>query len=134
MYYYMMGSMPYMPYTMNPYDEFIAQYANLPQEDIWDEMYKLKNQVPQNLIQQYIHELDYFMETGTIYSPEQIETIDKIKDILMESSTLSAPQTQYVSGTSLLLWFLILTAIWPKGRPYPYPRPCPPYCPRPYSF
>ncbi|WP_129599684.1 hypothetical protein [Anaerophilus nitritogenes] len=120
--------MYYTPYQMYPYDQFMTQYRDISKEDLWDEMYKIKDQVPQNIIQQYMSQLDYFMEMGMIYSPEQMEIIEKIKDILMEGSSLSAPEAQYVSGTSLLLWFLILSAIWPQNRPTPYPPP------RPYPF
>ncbi|MCT4605757.1 MAG: hypothetical protein N4A64_06570 [Marinisporobacter sp.] len=122
---------------MEQFDDFMNQYGDKSESYILDEIARIKNLVPQETIQKYMKNLDLLAQTEGFVSNEHRRKIDNIKRILSSNPSVSQQSvTSQSFATSLLLWFLILVAIWKKPcckpyppKPYP-PRPYPPY--RPY--
>jgi hypothetical protein len=104
---------------MEQYNEFKKQYGDLPERQIYREIAKLKNQVSQEVLDQHIKNLDAVSNMEGFITEDQKGKIAHIKSLLgyknasrVKDSQNSRVETEYVSGTSLLLWFLILVAIW----------------------
>ncbi|QEK11254.1 hypothetical protein FQB35_02090 [Crassaminicella thermophila] len=149
-YHYMVSPILFPSDQMDKFEIFLQQYGDKSEKYIFEEIDKLKNQVSENVIQKYIRNLELIAQTEGFLTQEQKNKIDRIKRILTENNSFSMQHQNVESqsfATSLLLWFLILVAIWPKHsykprphrpyppRPYP-PRPFPPrpYPPRPFPF
>jgi hypothetical protein len=119
---------------MGKFDEYHQQYGNMPDKVIFQEIMKVKSEVSQELIQKHVHNLEALAQLQGFTNDTQKQRIDYVKSIL------NAPVRQRVAesdvesqlffgGTSLLLWFLLLTSIWrrpllgPIGRPgFGFPR------------
>jgi hypothetical protein len=104
---------------MEQYNEFKKQYGNMPERQIYREIGRLKNQVSQEVLDQHIKNLDAVSNMEGFITEGQKGKIAQVKSLLgynnasrARGSQDSRVETEYVSGTSLLLWFLILVAIW----------------------
>lgn len=133
---------------MDKYEEFMNQYGDKPESYILEEISRVKNLVSPEILQKYINDISLFSKMNAFMTDTQRQKIDMIQNMLQENLSPSYSQSMQQSvptsqsfGTSLLLWFLILVAIWPRSGPHhkPYPprrpRPYRPYRPyRPFPF
>ena len=100
------------------YNEFKKQYENVSTRQIYREIARLKNEVSQEVLDQHIQNLDAIANMGGFINEGHKGKIEQIKSLLGYQNVSRARgsslrvETEFVSGTSLLLWFLILVAIW----------------------
>ncbi|QEK12785.1 hypothetical protein FQB35_10845 [Crassaminicella thermophila] len=103
------------------FDGFMKKYRNKPDRYIFREIAKVKNEVSEEVLQQHIKNLDLLEQMEGFVQDQNKERIKTVRKILTTNTASfnqkqqSAPATQFVSGASLLLWFLILVAIWPRS-------------------
>ncbi|TCO74542.1 hypothetical protein [Marinisporobacter balticus] len=105
---------------MAQFDAFMQEYGNQPERVIYREIGRVKNEVSEDVLNQHINNLDALSQMQGFVTDVNRKRIANVKSILTSSnasfyrrnSRQSSPSTQFVSGTSLLLWFLILVAIW----------------------
>ena len=104
---------------MEKYNEFKQQYGNMSTRQIYREIANLKNGVSQEVLDQHIKNLDAISNMGGFITEDHKMKINQVKSVLgyqnaskPKGSQGSSVETEFVSGTSLLLWFLILVAIW----------------------
>ncbi len=96
------------------------QYANKSDQFILREIYRIKPTVSANVINQHIKNLDHLYQMEGFVNQEQKKRIMAVKKILSRPSqrAQSNVEGQFFVGSALLLWFLVLAAIW--RRPYYY--------------
>ncbi len=99
---------------MEKYNEYQKQYGNLPTRQIFREMARVKGEVSQEVLDQHIQNIDALSNMGGFITDSQKGRIEQVKTLLKypNAETAKNVETEYVSGTSLLLWFLILVGIW----------------------
>jgi len=108
-------------------DEYTNQYVDMPDRYIFQEIMRAKAAVPQNILDQHIKNLEHFSQMEGFVTEPMKQRINQIKKIL--SSPVGTKNTQstdvdsqfFFGGSSLLLWFLTLTALWRRrgyGTPY----------------
>ncbi|MDF2547456.1 MAG: hypothetical protein K0R93_2354 [Anaerosolibacter sp.] len=104
---------------MEKYNEFKQQYGNLSERQIYREIARLKNEVSQEVLDKHIKNLDAISNMEGFITEDQKGKIEQVKSFIgyqntsrTKGSQNSRVETEFVSGTSLLLWFLILVAIW----------------------
>lgn len=111
------------------FNEFVKQYGNLPDKYIFREIAKVKNEISSDMLQQHVKRLDSLSKVEGFVTDYHKQRIDMVKRILASETKVSQPksqqqagiETQFWTGSSLLLWFLLLTAIWRRPffrRPY----------------
>ncbi|QZY53799.1 hypothetical protein [Crassaminicella profunda] len=105
---------------MKEFDVFMQKYGNQPDRVIFREIQRAKNNVSDEVLQQHITNLDHLSQMGGFVTAANKERIAAVRRVLISRNpsfnkkinNQSTVESQYVSGTSLLLWFLILAAIW----------------------
>ncbi|SET80041.1 hypothetical protein SAMN05660297_03548 [Natronincola peptidivorans] len=102
------------------FNDFMAQYGDRSDYEIFQEIAETKSQLSQDLLNQHIKNLDALSQMNGFVTNTNKQRIAAVKEVLSEgtgSSTDSIVDSQFFfGGTSLLLWFLILAAIW--RRPF----------------
>ncbi|PAB58553.1 hypothetical protein [Anaeromicrobium sediminis] len=110
------------------FNKYRAKYADKSNKYILREMMRVKSQVPQEMVQKHIKNLN-LMSQMEGFDPEKIQPrVDMVKRLLSinmpSQNTIQSEEpiaeSQFFFGGALLLWFLALAAIW--RRPY-YRRP-----------
>ncbi len=100
---------------------YSKKYANKSDQFLLREIQRIKPTVPQNVINQHINNLDHLYHMDGFINRAQKQRIDMIKKILSSPSGRGKPDAEgqfFCCGSGLLLWFLVLAAIW--RRPYYY--------------
>ena len=109
------------PYNeMEKFNGLMKQYGNMPSRQIYREIARVKNDISKEVIDQHIKNLDALSAMGGFVTEEQKGKMERVKTLLKSETAYQVPgsnqsssvETEFVSGTSLLLWFLILVAIW----------------------
>ncbi|MDF2545485.1 MAG: hypothetical protein K0R93_383 [Anaerosolibacter sp.] len=107
---------------LEEYNKFLEQYGNVPDKYILREMYRVKGTVSQEVLSQHIKNLDALSTMEGFVTDDHKQRIEMVKNILTAETRISRPsqqaevETQFWGGSSLLLWFLTLAAIW--RRPF----------------
>lgn len=125
---YLLGQMFLNEEQIKEFDAFMKEYADKSDRYIYREIARVKNEVSEEELQQHIANLDHIYNMKGFATEEVKSRIDIVKKILTSKAPAfnprniqqSAPRTQFFFGTSLLLWFLALVAIWRRpffGRP-----------------
>lgn len=108
---------------MKKIDKYAQEYQDKSEEYILNEIMKVKSQVSPSIINQHIKNLDHLSQMEGFVTEDMKYRISRVKNVL--ETPLKNPQTnpesQFFGGGALLLWFLVLAAIW--RRPYYYRRP-----------
>lgn len=109
---------------MKEFEAFMKEYADKSDRYIYREIARVKNEVSEEELQQHITNLDHLYNMQGFATEDVKNRIKIVKQILTSKGPTfnprnvqqSAPKTQFFFGTSLLLWFLALVAIW--RRPF----------------
>lgn len=115
------------------FDNFLEQYKNKSDREIYGEIERVKNDLSDSILEKHIRNLDHLSKMEGFVTNQNRRKIETIKRILTTKNNHSVNresdgiEAQYVSGSSLLLWFLTLVAIWPRGPYYRRPRRRRPY-------
>ncbi|MBF8982106.1 hypothetical protein IZY60_01000 [Lutibacter sp. B2] len=102
------------------FEKFNKKYENTSKRQIAREILKTKGTVSQAVIQQHVHNLELMAKMQGFVDEEKVSNIEYAKNLLLQETPYSnrrniqpsSIEAQYVSGASLLLWFLILVLIW----------------------
>ncbi|MFZ5967441.1 MAG: hypothetical protein ACOYVK_09755 [Bacillota bacterium] len=112
---------------MKEIDTYMQAYANVPDQYILRDIMRVKSQVTPDILNQHIKNLDHLSQMEGFVTEDTKERIDRVKRILTRTSGRSSkiqqsnPESQiFFGGAGLLLWFLLLTAIW-RTPYYGYP-------------
>ncbi|AKL94760.1 hypothetical protein CACET_c12950 [Clostridium aceticum] len=103
------------------FNDFMMQYGDKSDYDIFKEIAEVKGKVSQDLLKQHTANLNALSQMNGFVTDMTQERIEVIKEILAEdtgsSNNVSNIDSQFFfGGSSLLLWFLILAGIW--RRPF----------------
>ncbi|WP_026475717.1 hypothetical protein [Alkaliphilus transvaalensis] len=101
------------------FNNFMSQYGNLDDYDLYRQILNTKSKLSPNLINQHIRNLDALAQMEGLVNPSAKRKIPLVKELLnadIDSIGESNVETQFWGGSSLLLWFLLLAAIW--RRPF----------------
>lgn len=107
---------------LGEFNQFVDQYANVPDKYIWREMARVKGEVSNEVLSQHVKNLDALSKMEGFVTDAHRQKIEMVKSILNTETRLPRPaqqvgvETQFWGGSSLLLWFLTLAAIW--RRPF----------------
>ena len=103
---------------MEEFNKFITEYGAAPDRYLYSEISRVKNEVSSEMIQQHIKNLDSLGQMEGLVNDQHRQRIEMVKRILTTETkrskyAQSQPKAEiFFGGSSLLLWFLILTAIW----------------------
>lgn len=108
------------PEQTKEFKEFSKKYENKSKRYVAREILKTKSNVSEEVIQQHVHNLDLMAQMQGFVDEEKVANIEYAKNLLLQETPYSnnrytkrsSVEAQYVSGTSLLLWFLLLVIIW----------------------
>ncbi|AOY77529.1 hypothetical protein [Clostridium formicaceticum] len=103
------------------FNDFMAEYGDKSDYEIFQEIAETKSQLSQDLLSLHIKNLDSLSQMNGFVTDVTEQRIAAVKEILTEgtdssNSGSSVDSRFFFGGTSLLLWFLILAAIW--RRPF----------------
>lgn len=107
---------------LEQFQEFSTKYADVSDMEIYSQIDKLQAELSNEVKQMHIKNLDAlanvegFSEYNIAESVSEVKSLIKL-DTKSNSSPLSEEEvwSQYVGGSSLLLWFLLVTALF-RGR------------------
>ncbi|MTI48283.1 hypothetical protein [Sporosalibacterium faouarense] len=110
---------------VDQFDEFSEKYGNASDAELYTEIEKVQAEVSNEVKKKHIENLELIAKMDSIVPTETIRGIQEAKRLVKIDETSSNAKKisdrelrrQYVSPTSLLLWFLLLTVIW-RGRRY----------------
>ncbi|PAB60623.1 hypothetical protein [Anaeromicrobium sediminis] len=115
---YVLNSSLLSPEEQEEFEKFRKDYENKNKRQISREILRIKSRVSPEVIDQHIHNLDTLAQMKGFVTDETKANIEYVKRLLSQNTRVRSagkpypPQPQYVSGSSLLLWFLVLVAIW----------------------
>ena len=108
-------------------EQYQEIYADKPENYLLREIIETKNMVSENVLKQHINNLNLMSQMEGFVSREQKNKIEYLKNLLESDTTVyrrrgrrmpDVQEQSFVSGSSLLLWFLLLSVIW--RRPFIY--------------
>ncbi|MBS4534621.1 hypothetical protein GOQ29_03225 [Clostridium sp. D2Q-14] len=106
--------------SVDKYDEFLKEYGQKSDEELFVEIDKIQKEVPDGIKSIHLRNLDRLARMEGFVDSDTIDKIDYVKKIIKveESSNrrYSGVNVQYFGGTSLLLWFLLLTVLFRRPR------------------
>jgi hypothetical protein len=108
------------------FEKYKKEYMDKPEKYIIREIVQIKNTLSKEVLQQHIYNLNLLSQMKGFVSEEHKNKIEYIKNLLDSDIFVGRRryertpdvEEQYFGRSSLLLWFLLLTAIW--RRPYVY--------------
>lgn len=108
------------PKQEKEFESFKAKYRNKSKRFISKEILKTKSKLSVEVIEYHVHNLNHLAKMRGFIDKERISNIEYAKELLLRKNNYSNRknnhpsdvENQYVSPTSLLLWFLILVIIW----------------------
>lgn len=106
------------------FQEYMKQYEGASERQIMAEIMRVRGEVSQEVLNAHFKNLE-LMGNMEGFGNEQIrQRIAMMKNMLAANTPAASSRTvetaQFFGGSSLLLWFLLLTAIWRRpffGRP-----------------
>jgi len=105
---------------IDKFNEFMMQYGDKSDYEIFSEIAKVKGELSQDLLNQHISNLDSLSQMNGFITDLAHQRIAAVKEVLHYNSDQSEKSNVdsqfFFGGTSLLLWFLTLAAIW--RRPF----------------
>lgn len=107
---------------MSEFDTYMKKYGDLSEADVYREIVKVRTEVSKEVLQQHVKNLDALSQMDGFVTTTHRQRMHIVKSLLVEEVESSSNnvsrsvETQFLYGSSLLLWFLALLAIW--RRPY----------------
>ncbi len=130
---YMFNRVIYDEDIMKQFDEFSNEYTDKSDRELYTEIEKVQSEVSTEVKKKHINNLEHLAQMEGFMSDGTVRDIDRIKKIIKidESSSRfknvnrESIDAQFVSRSSLLLWFLLVTVLY-RGRrryrrPYRFP-------------
>ncbi|MTI67354.1 MAG: hypothetical protein FH753_12265 [Firmicutes bacterium] len=125
---YMFNKLLYDDSVLEKLDKYSKDYENKSNREILSYIEKLQADVSNDIKLQHIKNLELlskmegFTEENAIVNIKYLKRLLKVNENVSNHTRLN--RNQYVSGSSLLLWFLLVTLIYrrPFGRRRPFRR------------
>lgn len=106
------------------FNEFMDKYGGLSDSEIYGLMMKTKNKLSNDIVQKHIANLDALSNMNGFVTDSTRQRIALAKQALTSKSgspnKSNSVETQFFGGSSLLLWFLLLTSIYRRPFAGPY--------------
>ena len=137
---YMFNRVVYDEDMISQFDEFTNEYTNKSDRELYAEIEKIQSEVDINVKKKHINNLEHLAQMEGFVSAETAQHIDRIKKLIKVDESSSSSKSvdersfhaQFASRSSLLLWFLLVTALF-RGRKRKFRRPIRrPFRPYPY--
>jgi len=117
---YMFNRLFYDEPVLNKLEEYSKQYENKSEREIYSEIQRVQKEVPNEVKVQHLKNLELLSQMDMFSQQSHKSNVSYLRDLVeidendYNSSHLS--RSQYVTGSSLLLWFLLVTSLY--RRPY----------------
>jgi hypothetical protein len=119
---YMFNRILYDDYVLDELEKHSKKYENISDRDLIYEIERVQKEVPNEVKLHHMKNLEALTQMNTFSQQSSSDNLPYLKDLIKvdenvpSSSRLS--RSQYVSGSSLLLWFLLVVALYrrPFGR------------------
>ncbi|KAB3530506.1 hypothetical protein [Alkaliphilus serpentinus] len=102
------------------FNEFMEEFGDVSDYDLYKQILDTKSKVSANVLNQHMKNLDALSSMTGFVTDSTKGRIELVKRVLNTDTGSSKPKShvenQFWGGSSLLLWFLILAAIW--RRPF----------------
>lgn len=102
------------------FNDFMKEYGELSDYEIYTKIAEVKGQVSKEVLNQHLQNLDALTNMNGFVTDTAKFRIEAVKKVLAEASSSNLqPRVDsnfFFGGSSLLLWFLILAAVW--RRPF----------------
>lgn len=110
---------------MKKYEEFQKEYSDKSNDYLLREINRVKGEVSQEIRLQHIKNLEYLAQMEGFVTDEVKQKIAVVKEVLniedISSNVNPNPSNQFLTGSSLLLWFLLVSLLFRPGffrRPF----------------
>lgn len=124
----MFNEILYDEQVIEQFDEFSKKYKDKEDEEIYSEIDRLQKEVSEEIKKKHLKNLELLSQIEGFTTQETVREVENVKKLLKiknssENKKVSEREIrrQYVSPSSLLLWFLLLTVIY-RGRKRYYRR------------
>lgn len=108
---------------LEKFEEYMKQYEGASERQIMSEIMRVRSEVSKEVVDTHIRNLELMGQMEGFTNAEIRQRIDMMKNMLAANAPAASSgrvETAQFGGSSLLLWFLLLTAIWRRpffGRP-----------------
>lgn len=119
---YMFNRVLYDDSVLDELETYSKKYENTSDRELIYEIEKVQKEVPNEVKLQHIKNLELLSQMDTFSQQNSSDSVSYLKDLIQVNENVSnSPRLsrgQYVSGASLLLWFLLVAALYrrPFGR------------------
>lgn len=117
---YMFNRLLYDESVLEELDKYSSQYEGKSDRELHEEIQRVQKEVPNEIKVQHmknlelLSQMDMFSQQSYKSNVSYLKSLVEIDESVPYSSSI--PRSQYVSGSSLLLWFLLVVALY--RRPY----------------
>lgn len=103
--------------TYNKYSEFVEEKKDKSDRYFYNEIEKVQSDVSNELKARHLNNLEYLSKMEGFINEDIRRRIEYIKSLIKieESESLQDIESQFFGGSSLLLWFLLVTVLFRKG-------------------
>lgn len=103
--------------TYNKYSEFVEDKKDKSDRYFYIEIEKVQSEVSNELKARHLNNLEYLSKMEGFINEDIKRKIEYIKSLIKveESESLQDIESQFFGGSSLLLWFLLVTVLFRKG-------------------
>ncbi|AOT71596.1 hypothetical protein [Geosporobacter ferrireducens] len=101
------------------FQEYMKQYEGASERQIMSEIMRVRGEVSKEVVDKHIKNLELMGQMEGFSNAEVRERIAMVKNMLIVNAPAASSrtvETTQFGGSSLLLWFLLLSAIW--RRPF----------------
>ncbi|MBS4536629.1 hypothetical protein GOQ29_13475 [Clostridium sp. D2Q-14] len=119
---YMFNRLFYDESVLNELEKYSSQYENISDSELYVEIERVQKEVPNEIKAQHMKNLESLSQMNMFSEGSHSSDISHLRNLVEIDESNSYPssisRSQYVSGSSLLLWFLLVVALWrrPFGR------------------
>lgn len=104
--------------SVDRYDEFLNEYGQKSDEELYQEISKVQADVSNEAKKIHVRNLERLSRMEGFVDDDVRRRVEKVKGLIKieesGSRRYSRGSAQYFYGTSLLLWFLLVTALFRK--------------------
>jgi hypothetical protein len=122
---YMINRMILNDEEMKEFEKYMEEYGQVPDRYLLREISRVQRELPNELKMQHINNLEQLSKMQGFVDDEIRNKINSVKRIIIIDNSSSTDNTEnisedigYFEGSSLLLWFLLLTFLFRRRNYY----------------
>lgn len=117
--------------TSKQLEKYADEYRDKSDDEIYQEIERVQVDVPNDVKQRHIQNLESLAKMEGLIGRDAVKTIDKLKGMIKIDEEASSTrnryrgryrarsiEAQFVTGASLLLWFLLVVILFRCCRPF----------------